>query len=37
LPGRVPERQLHRLTGRRVYGVGDVVLEDGWDVFLGTG
>ena len=34
LPGRVPERQLHRLTGWRGYRVGDVILKDGRDVFL---
>ena len=34
LPGRVPQGQLDRLTGGRVYGVGDVVFEDGRDVFL---
>ena len=34
LPGRVPERELHRLAGGRVCRVGDVVLEDGGNVFL---
>lgn len=34
LAGRIPECQLDRLAGRRVCRVGDVVLENGWDVFL---
>lgn len=37
LSGRVPESELHRLTGGRVCGVRDVILKDGWDVFLGRG
>lgn len=34
LPSRVPQGQLDHLAGGRVWGVGDVILEHGGDVFL---
>lgn len=34
LAGRIPQRQFHRLTGWRVCGIGDVVLENRGDIFL---